>query len=333
VLLIGFCGLALSFIVTGLATALWMLIVVRLFSGAMQANAAIANAYVADITLPQDRARRFGMMGAMFGIGFTLGPVIGGLLGAVDVRLPFFFAGAMAVLNWLYGYFVLPESLPPERRRAFEWKRAHPFAALSGLTRLEGVGRLVPVVALVSLAQFTLHATWVLYTHFKFGWGPKEVGWSLFTVGLMSAFSQGVMLRYLLKRLAPQRLAMMALVAGTLTYLGFGLAWEGWMLYVVIVVGNLIGAGGAAAIQSLISNAAGGNNQGETMGSLASLNSLMAVISPVLGASLLGVVSDRPPGDWLIGLPFYFCSALVLVATLLAVAHFRRHPAVSVHPA
>jgi DHA1 family tetracycline resistance protein-like MFS transporter len=333
VLLLGFIGLALSFIVTGLATALWMLIVVRLFSGAMQANMAIANAYVADITPPEERTRRFGLLGAMFGIGFTLGPVIGGLLGAIDVRLPFFVAGGVAVLNWLWGWYVLPESLPPERRRAFEWKRAHPFAALAGLARLRGVGPLVLVVALTTLAQFVLHTSWVLYTHFKFGWGPKEVGWSLFAVGAMTALAQGVLLRFMVQRTTPQRLAMLALVAGTLSYLGFGAATEGWMMYVVIVIGNILGAGGVAAIQSLVSGAADPHNQGETMGSLGSLNSLMSVVAPVLGSVLLGVVSGRPQGDWLIGLPYYFCSALVLTATLIAAAHFRRHAKAAALPA
>ena len=157
VLLMGFTGLAVSFIVTGLATALWMLIAVRLFSGAMQSNAAVANAYVADITPPEDRARRFGLLGAMFGLGFILGPVMGGLLGAIDVHLPFFAAGALAIVNGLYGYFVLPESLPPAKRRAFEWRRANPFSSLRALGKLQGVGPLVAVIALATLSQFTLH--------------------------------------------------------------------------------------------------------------------------------------------------------------------------------
>src|SRR5205085_4110291 len=142
VLLLGFFALALSFFVTALATELWMLIAVRLFSGAMQSNVSVANAYVADITAPADRAKRFGLLGAMFGMGFILGPVMGGLLGSIDIHLPFFVAGALAVLNWLYGYFVLPESLPPDRRRPFEWRRANPLAALRGLTKLQGVGPL-----------------------------------------------------------------------------------------------------------------------------------------------------------------------------------------------
>lgn len=325
VLLIGFSGLALSFFVTGLATALWMLIVVRLFSGAMQANAAVANAYVADITPPEDRARRFGLLGAMFGLGFILGPVMGGLLGSINIHLPFFVAGALAVANGLYGYFVLPESLAPDRRKPFAWQRAHPFAALSGLARLQGVGPLVAVIALASLAQFTLHNAFVLYTTFKFGWGPAQNGWALFTVGLMSVLVQGFLLKHLLRRFTPQRLAAVGLVASTLTYLGFGLASQGWMMFVVIVCGNILGGGAQAAIQSLVSNAADATNQGQTMGSVAALNSLMAVLAPVASAAFLGLVSHRPPGDWLIGAPFYFCAALQLVGTFVAIAHFRRH--------
>jgi DHA1 family tetracycline resistance protein-like MFS transporter len=323
VLLIGFSGLALSFFVTGLATALWMLIVVRLFSGAMQANAAVANAYVADITPPEDRARRFGLLGAAFGIGFILGPVMGGLLGAHDVRLPFFVAGSLALVNWVYGFFVLPESLPPDRRHAFEWKRANPVSALKGLARIEGVGPLVVVVACSGLAQFVLHSTWVLYTSFKFGWGPVQNGWSLFAVGLMSAIVQGGLMRHLLKRYTPQRLAAMGLVSSALSYLCWGLATQGWMMYGVIFL-NVLGFAVATTVQSMISNAADSRKQGQTLGSVASLNSLMAVIAPVVGAALLGLVSHRPQGDWLMGLPFYFCAALQVLSTVMAVHHFRR---------
>ncbi|MBK8528369.1 MAG: MFS transporter [Rubrivivax sp.] len=330
VLLIGFSGLALSFIVTGLATALWMLILVRLISGLMQANAAVANAYVADITLPEDRARRFGLIGAMFGLGFILGPVMGGLLGAIDVHLPFFVAGGLAITNWLYGAFVLPESLPADKRRPFDWRRANPVSALRGLSRLQGVGPLVAVIALASLAQFTLHISWVLYTTFKFGWGPAQNGWSLFAVGLMSALVQGLLLKHMLARWSPMRLAVIGLVGSSLTYLGFGLASEGWMMFAVIIVGTLIGGGAQASIQSLVSNAAKSHEQGQTMGSVASLNSLMAVLAPVLSASLLGMVSHRPPGDVWIGLPFFFCALLQAVGAAIAIRHFRRQPSVAV---
>ncbi len=329
VLLLGFSGLALSFIVTGLATALWMLIVVRLFSGAMQANAAVANAYVADITAPEDRARRFGLVGAMFGLGFTLGPVMGGLLGAIDLHLPFFVAGGLAVLNWLYGWFVLPESLPVSRRKRFDWRRANPLGSLQGLRQLQGVGSLVVVIGLASLAQFTLHNSFVLYTTFKFGWGPAQNGYALFTVGLMSVLVQGFLLKHLLQRFSARTLAVVGLSASTLTYFAFGAVTEGWMMFVVIVIGNILGGSAGAVIQGQVSNAADARSQGQTMGSVSALNSLMAVIAPVVSAPLLGMVSHLPAGDWRMGLPFYFCATLQLIGTLVALWHFRHRAA---HP-
>jgi DHA1 family tetracycline resistance protein-like MFS transporter len=327
VLLLGIGGLALGFLVTGLATALWLLVAVRLFSGGMQANAAVANAYVADITPAEERARRFGLLGAMFGIGFTLGPVLGGVLGAIDVRLPFFAAAGLAALNWAYGWFVLPESLPHDRRRAFDWRRANPLSSWSGLSRLAGVGALVAVIALSGLAQFTLHVTWVLYTHFKFGWGPAEVGWSLFAVGLMAILVQGVLLKHLLKRFAPQGIVVSGLLGGGLMYLGLGLAPNSAAVFAVIVLGNLLTAGTAATLSSLVSTAASARQQGEAMGAVASVQSLMGVLAPVIGPSLLGLVSARPQGDAMLGLPLYFSALLQVAALVLAIQYFRRRPA------
>jgi DHA1 family tetracycline resistance protein-like MFS transporter len=323
VLLLGFCGMAVSFLATAVATALWVLIAVRLVSGAMQANLAVANAYVADITPPEERARRFGMLGAMFGLGFILGPVLGGLLGAIDLRLPFLAAGSLALLNLFYGYFVLPESLSAERRRAFAWKAANPVSSLRGLAQLKGAGPLVAVIACAGLAQFVLYTTWVLYTTFKFGWGPLENGWSLAAVGIVSVVVQGLLLGRLLRWLSPRRLAVLGLVSSTLAYLLWGAATEGWMMFAVIFV-NLLGATVAASIQSIISGAADARSQGQALGAVGGLNSLMAVIAPVLGAPLLTLVSHLPPGDWRIGAPMYFCAALQGAALVLAALHFRR---------
>ena len=322
VLLIGFSGLALSFFVTGMATALWMLLVVRLFSGAMQANVAVANAYVADITPPAERAKAFGKLGAMLGMGFILGPVIGGLLGGISLHLPFFVAGGLACVNWLYGYFVLPESLPAERRRPFVLREANPVNALRGLTELKGVGSLVLVIALSGLVQFMTHTSWVLYTTFKFGWGPTQNGWSLFAIGLMSVLVQGVFLGRLLKRFSPQRLAIMGLISSTVCYVLWGAATEGWMLIAVIFF-NVLGFASTAAMQSIIANAADPTTQGRTAGAVASLNSMMAVLAPAIGAPLLATVSHLPHGDWRIGAPFYFCALLQAVSMLIALRHFR----------
>jgi MFS transporter, DHA1 family, tetracycline resistance protein len=326
VLLIGFGALALNFFANALATALWVLLLVRFVSGAMQANVAVAQAYVADITPPGERARRFGLLGAMLGLGYTFGPVAGGLLGDIDLRLPFFVAGALALVNTLYGVFVLPESLPPARREPFRWARANPVAALRALGALRGVGPLVWVLALAALGQFTLHMSWVLHNSFKFGWGPKENGWSLFAVGVMAALVQGGLMKRLLRHFTPQRLATIGMLSATLAYLGWGLATEPWMVFAIIGL-NLFGFAAMVSIQSLISGAADEREQGRTMGAVASLNSLMGVAAPVIAAALLGAVAGLPAGDWRIGAPFFFCALLQGAAALLALRHFRQQRA------
>ena len=323
VLLLGFCGLALNFFATALSTALWVLIAVRLVGGAMQANAAVANAYVADITPPEQRAKRFGMLGAMFGLGFIIGPALGGLLGSINLQLPFFVAGSLALVNLLYGYFVLPESLPQERRRPFQWSSANPINTLRSLARLEGVGLLILVVGCTGLAQGVLYNSWVLYNEFKFGWTSLQNGWSLAAVGVVSVLVQGVLLGPLIKRFAAQRLAVIGLVSSTIAYAAWGAATEGWMMYAVVFC-NLLGFTVTASIQSLISAAADAKHQGETMGSVSSINSFMAVIAPLISAPLLGMVSHLPPGDWAIGTPLYFGAVLQGAALVLAWLHIRR---------
>ncbi len=331
VLLIGFCGLAFNFFMTAAATSLVMLVLVRLVGGGMQANIAVANAYVADITPAADRARRFGLLGAMFGLGFILGPALGGILGDVDLRLPFVASGILAVINWIYGYFVLPESLPMERRTPFDWRKANPVSALRGLIDLHGVAPLVSVIALSTLSQFMLHATWVLYTFFKFGWGPKEVGWSLMTVGVVNVFMQGFLLKHVLKRISAQRLAVIGLFTAALAYAAYGLVSEAWMLFVVIVF-NMPSAATSSALQSLVSAAAPESIQGRTLGAVSSLNSIMAVVAPLLGAGLLELVSHLPRGDVRLGLPFFVGSLVQILALALAIWHFQRRRALAAVP-
>ena len=324
VLLLGFMGLGISFFGIALTDTLWGLIVVRTLGGVMQGNIAIANAYVADISSPEQRAKRFGLLGAMMGVGFIIGPVVGGLMGAINLHLPFYLAGSLTLLNLLYGYFVLPESLPMDKRKPFAWRDANPIKALRGLAQLRGVGPLVGVVALSGLAQFVLYTVWVLYNAFKFGWGAEENGYSLTAVGVTAVLVQGVLMGPLLKRFKPQRLAIMGLVSSALGYFLWGAATEGWMMYAVIGI-NLLGGTVTASVQSLISSAADSKNQGQTMGAVSSLNGLMAVVAPMLGAPLLAAVSHFPQGDWRIGAPFFFCAALQVGSLVLAVLYLRRH--------
>jgi DHA1 family tetracycline resistance protein-like MFS transporter len=328
VLLIGFSGLAFNFFMTAAATSLWMLVWVRLIGGAMQANVAVANAYVADITPPQDRARRFGLLGAMMGVGFILGPALGGVLGDIDVRLPFVASGTLAVINWIYGYFVLPESLPVDQRTPFAWRKANPVSALRGLMDLGGVGPLVAVIALSTLAQFMLHATWVLYTTFKFGWGPHETGLSLMVVGLANVVMQGVLLKHILKRISPQRLAVIGLFTATLAYTAYGLAPESWVLFVIILL-NMPASATGSTLQSIVSSAAHANVQGQTLGAVSSINSMMAILAPLAGAGLLALVSDAPAGSAQLGLPLYVGSFIQLIALALAIWHFQHQRALA----
>ena len=191
VLLGSIAGLGTMFLLSALATSLTGLLLARVLGGALAANFAVANAYVADLTAPESRARSFGLVGAAFGVGYIVGPMVGGLLGSIDIRLPFYAAATLSGLNFLYGLLLVPESLPPERRKPIQWRRANPVASLYGLARLRAVGALVAVIALANLAQFILYSTWVLFTNFRFGWGPRETGLSLFVVGVMAAAGAG----------------------------------------------------------------------------------------------------------------------------------------------
>jgi len=191
VLLISIFGLGLNFFITAISPWLWLLLVSRLIGGASGASYTVAGAYIADVTTPENRSRSFGLMGAVFGMGFICGPMIGGLLAANNLRLPYFAAAVLALLNWLNGYFILPESLPKDRRTAIDFKKVNPFSAIMALMRVRGIGNLVLVYIFSVFGQFLLQTTWVLYTSFRFGWGPQENGISLFVVGIVSAIVQG----------------------------------------------------------------------------------------------------------------------------------------------
>ena len=329
VLLGSIFGLGSMFLLSALATSLTGLLLARILGGVMAANFAVANAYVADLTAPENRARSFGMIGAAFGIDYVVGPMLGGLLGSIDIRLPFYVAAGLSVANFLYGYFIVPESLPPERRKPVDWRRATPVASLVGLARLKSVGVLVAVIAVANLAQFILHGTWVLYTNFRFGWGPRETGLSLFVVGLMAAVVQGGLLGWLLRKFGERRVVVAGLASGVIAYFAYGLTTVGWVMYAIIFA-NLLAFAVGPALHAIVSKAADPGEQGVAMGSLTSLNSLMAVTAPFIGTPLLAEVSHLPAGDWRIGAPFFMSALLAFVALVLAAWHFSRQPA---HPA
>lgn len=331
VMLIGFGGLGFNFFAMAYASDLVWLIVVRMIGGFLQANAAIANAYVADISQPEERARRFGLLGAMFGIGFILGPVLGGVLGEIDLQLPFLVAGGFALANLLYGTFVLPESLAPGKRREIELRSINPVSALKRVAQLHGIGRLLWVIAATNLSTFVMYTTWVLYTTYRFDWGPRENGWSLFAMGLASTLVQGFLLTPLLRRFSARHLAVAGLASSGIGYLCWGLATAPWVMFAVIAC-NLLGWTVTASIQSIVSNAADARAQGETMGAVSSLASLMAVIAPMFGAPLMAAVSHLPQLDWRVGAPMYFCALLQFAGMCIAMRHFAERRVVVPHP-
>ena len=322
VLLVSIFGLAFTFLLTAMSPFLWLMLPARLIGGGAGGSFSVASAYVADVTKPEDRSRSFGVLGVAFGLGFIFGPMIGGALALADIRLPYFAAAVLGLVNWLYGFFVLPESLPFDRRKPFSIVRANPFATLIALTKVRGVGSLIFVYALTVFPQYLLQSTWVLYNTFRFAWTPWENGISLFLAGLIFAVGQGAVLGVVLRRFGDFRTALIGLTSSFLAYLLYGLAFEGWMMY-AIVLGNVLGSVGGPALQGIISKAVDPREQGVTMGSLASINSMMGVIAPLVGTPLLSFVAHYPATDLRAGATFYVAAAAQACALLLAHRQFR----------
>jgi DHA1 family tetracycline resistance protein-like MFS transporter len=314
-------GLGLHFLLLALAPSLALMLVARVIGGASGASFSVANAYASDITPAASRAKSFGMIGGAFGLGFIVGPMLGGLLGSIDLHLPFYVAAALAALNAIYGFLVVPESLPPEKRSAFSMAKANPFSALRALLRHREVGGLVIVFALIVLAQLILQTTWVLYTHFKFDWGPRENGIALFCVGIVATVVQGGLLGMLLRRFGDVRLTLVAISVGVVAYVLYGLAQESWMMYAIILC-NFVTYAAGPALQGIVSNAVDAREQGVALGALNSINSIMFVVAPLIGAPLLARVSHLPPSDWRVGMTFFVSAALQLCALFVARRHF-----------
>ncbi|QJE02685.1 TCR/Tet family MFS transporter [Massilia forsythiae] len=317
VLLYSMAGMCAAFLSTALAPNLAWLFLGRVLGGASSASMAVASAYAADVSAPEERAKNFGKVGAAFGLGFICGPVLGGLLGNVGLHLPFYVAAALAAANFVYGAVAVPESLPAERRAPFRLARLNPFAALLRLLRRRDVRGLVAVYTLVSFAQMTLQATFVLYSSFRFGWTPRENGVALCCVGLTSFLVQARLLGPLIRRFGERRLALAGMSSGACAFLLYGLATRGWMLYAIILC-NLLSFAVVPTLQGILSKDAAPREQGELMGSLQSIASLGLIVMPLVGTRILGAVGHLPPQDWRIGSSFYLCAAMQAAAILAA---------------
>ena len=326
VILISLFGLGIDYIIMGFAPSIAWLFVGRLFAGVMGASITTANAYIADVSGPENRARNFGLIGVAFGLGFIFGPALGGILGGIDLRLPFFASAGLALVNWLYGFFVLPESLPPENRDEFRWAKANPVGSVAVLRSYPLVAGLAFSFIFMVLAQRGLETVWVLYTGHKFGWDAQANGLSLALVGVMATIVQGGLVQPVIKRFGERRAILGGLVIAVITYLGYGLATAGWMLLAFIVFGSIGGVAGPA-IQGLVAGTVASHDQGKVQGAIQSLMSLTAIVAPLLfTAGLFSYfTSDAAPIE-LPGAPFLLGAVMYATAFVLLLRLFRRMP-------
>lgn len=317
VLVIAIIGIGVHYLLIALAPTLTVMLIARLIGGTTGASFTVANAYLADISSPENRAKNFGLVGAAFGLGFIVGPMMGGLLGGIDLHLPFYVAAGISFLNAIYGFLFVPESLPPERRSSFSLAKANPFRALAALIGNHAVGTLVIVYAIYFIAHMTMIQSWVLATSFRFGWGPFENGMLLFCVGLLSTVVQGGLLGRLVKRFGEERLVLLAVGSNVVVQTLYGVVPQGWMMFPVLFLSIFTFTAGPS-IQGVVSKSAAPENQGVTLGAMQSIASLAAVIGPAIGNWLLAQVAELPPGDLRLGVNFYFCALLNFVALLIA---------------
>lgn len=316
-------GASIDYLFMAFAPSLGWLFVGRLFSGITGASFSAASAYIADVTPPAKRAQAFGLIGASFGFGFVIGPGIGGLLSETSVRLPFMVAAGLNLLNFAYGLFVLPESLAPEHRRPFSMRRANPLASLRNLGKNPVVFGLTATIVCASLGQMILQSIWALYAQGRYGWSGLQVGMSLTAVGLATAVVSGGLLRLLIPKLGERR----ALVAGSLVsiagFVAFGLASQGWMVYALIVPFALRGLVNPSA-QAIITREVGPSEQGQLQGSITSVQSVTAIVGPLISTNLFAFFNREEASPRIPGMPFFAAAALDAIGLVCAIRLFVR---------
>mgnify|MGYP000104777775 FL=1 len=317
ILLLSLFGLGLDYIFHAFAPSIAWLFVGRIIAGIMGASFSTATAYIADISSPEKRAQNFGLIGAAFGLGFIIGPVIGGISSKWGTNVPFLIAAGLTLLNVIYGYFVLPESLSKDNRRAFEWKRANPISSLKNLRKHPVVSGLVISLVLTFIASHAVQSNWSFYTMYKFNWTAEIVGYSLAVVGVLVAFVQGFLIRKIIPRLGQVKSIYLGMSFSALGLLLFGLASESWMMFAFLIPYCLGGIAGPS-IQGVISSQVPANEQGELQGALTSLMSLCGVFGPLLMTNLFAFATAKNSTFHVPGAPFFLASCLTLVSFYLS---------------
>jgi DHA1 family tetracycline resistance protein-like MFS transporter len=311
VLLAAVGALGVDYIIMGFAPTLAWLFVGRAIAGITGASFTPAYAYVADISAPERRAQNFGVVGAMFGIGFVAGPAIGGLLGGFGTRAPFFAAALLSLVNFVYGVFVLPESLPPEKRRPFEWSRANPLGTLRQVRKHPVVLGLLVALFLWMLGHQVMPSTWSFYTKLRFDWSEAMIGASLAAVGVVMALSQATVVRFLVPRLGERRAALTGIAIAIVGYIGYATATRGWMMFAWLVTW-FFGATVMPTTNALMSHRVAADAQGELQGAVASLYSLSSIIGPPLMTQLFGFFSSETASPRIPGAAFFAAALLAL---------------------
>ena len=318
VILISCFGLGIDYVIMALAPSLRWLLLGRIISGITTSNVATAFAYVTDVTKPGERAKPFGMISAAFGLGFVIGPAVGGWLGNINLRFPFWVAAALSLANAVYGYFVLPESLAPEKRAKSAWHMANPLGSLKLLRSHPELAGLSAVVTLYYLAHNSLPSMWAYYTEYRYAWSRKDVGTSLALVGICAAIVSGALVGPIVKRFGERRSLLSGLTFGTLGFAGFALAARGWMLMAMVPFIALWGIA-APAIQSLMARHVDPSSQGKLQGAINSLRAITGMAGPVLFTQIFALAISPQYGFHLPGAPYYLAAVLLGSSLLLAV--------------
>jgi len=338
VLLISLAAYSVDFLAMAVAPVIGVIVAARLLAGAFAATFSTANAYIADISPPEKRAANFGLMGAAFGLGFIIGPAIGGFLGEhYGPRAPFYFVAALGATNFVYGLFVLPETLSPQNRRRFEWKRANAFGNFKQFSQYPAILPIAGVMLVAQLAHWTYPSIWAYYAGEKFDWTLEEIGYSLMFVGLMSAVVQAGVIRIVVPRIGEQAAALSGMSVTAVSYIGFALAQTDAVVYGLIAF-SALGGLTQPAIQGIMSRTIPANAQGELQGAVAALMSVSMVVGPLLMTQIFAAFSA--PGEpftvggavifpqgapfYFPGAPFAFAAILEIFALALLLMAFRR---------
>ncbi|MFY0650945.1 MAG: TCR/Tet family MFS transporter [Cyclobacteriaceae bacterium] len=324
VLLISIFGFAIDYLLVVWAPTLAWLFLARIISGISGASITTASAYIADISKPEKRAQNFGLIGAAFGLGFIIGPVIGGFLGEYGTRTPFIAAAGLTFVNWLYGYFILPESLDQEHRRPFSWKRANPLGSLLQLKKYPIILGLIAALFFVHFAAHSTQSIWTFYTKLKFEWGPTMIGWSLGFVGLLVAIVQGLLIRKLIPIIGEQKAIYSGLSLYLIGFVLFAFANEGWMMFVFCIPYALSGLSGPS-MQSIMTKQVPANAQGELQGAITSVVSITAAFAPIVMTSIFYKFTEENAFLYFPGAPFLLGAVLALVSIVLAYRSLTRH--------